>query len=69
MARVAACDPRPRPARHAADDGLEVEDEAEDPRPAVVDAELAADELVHERRERLLHVVGDLLLVGELPIE
>ena len=44
VTRVAARDPDAVLLRHRADDGEEVEDQAEDPGPAVVDADRPSDE-------------------------
>src|SRR5205085_1592925 len=52
VTRVAAGDPRVLVTGHAADDRQEVEDEPEDPGPAMLDPQLTTDELRDERLER-----------------
>jgi hypothetical protein len=68
VARVAAGHPHAVLTRDAADDRQEVHDEAEQPRPAVVDSQRTADQLGDERRQRSLdrrrgRLVGRELLV------
>ena len=69
MARVAARDPDALLARHAADDGEEVHHQAEQPGPAVVDAERPADEPGDERLQRALDPGCRHLLARELVLE
>src|SRR5262249_53289203 len=69
VARIATGDPHPVLTRHAAHDRQEVEHKPEDPGPAIVDANLAAEELRDERVERLLYHGRRLLDSGELGVE
>ena len=69
VARVAAGHPEPVVARHPPDDRQEVEHHPEDPRPAVVDAQRAADVLLDEPLERGLHDRRRDLVGGELGVE
>src|SRR5262245_61028855 len=68
VAGVAARDPGAVVLRETPDDRQEVEHEPEDAGPSMRDRQLAADEVVHERFERLLDAGSRLLVGGELGV-